>query len=241
MQWLLSRAIYYIITLLNSTYRYRFVGLENLKEATQMGASKGFLLGIWHQNLFQGIMAQNGKHYVVIVSKSKDAEPVAYTCARLGHVVVRGSSRSKRGVDKGGKKAMDEMIDVLKTGIPGAVTVDGPKGPAHIVKEGIIAMAKNSDTPLVPYLPIPERYWTFNSWDHFRLPKPFARIIVYYDKPFRVDITDATNSFENFQAKLKSALEEKESQVFAMFSNWRQLSKSNNWKQSCEQSGNREI
>ena len=54
--------------------------------------------------------------------------------------------------DKGGKEAKDEMIEMLRTGLPGALTVDGPRGPAHVVKPGIIEMAPNlpwkHDVPL---------------------------------------------------------------------------------------------
>lgn len=231
MGWFLSRVIYYIVSLFNLTYRYRYVGHDNVKKARKLGSSQGHLLGIWHQNLFHGILAQNGKHYVVIVSKSKDAEPVAYLCSRLGHVVARGSSRNKiTGVDKGGKLAKEEMIEVLKTGVPGAVTIDGPKGPAREVKPGIIDMARQSGSPLVPYIPIPESYWTFNSWDKFRLPKPFSRIIVYYGNPIQVAPEMKESSFEAIQNQLKSELDEKEPEIFQQFSQWKDLSKSNAWE-----------
>ena len=219
----LSFLIYGLVRFFYLTYRFRFVGMENLKKAKELSPSKGYLLGIWHQNLFQGILAQTGLKYVVIVSRSKDAEPVAFTCRNFGHIVKRGSSRNKAGVDKGGKAAMEEMVDVLKEGIPGAVTVDGPKGPAREVKPGIIAMAKKSGTVLVPYLPIAQSYWSFNSWDKFRLPKPFSKIIVYYGEPIQIGEED----FSIYQEALKKPLDENEAIVLELFSNWKQLSKKN--------------
>ena len=150
---ILSILIYGVVRLCNLTYRFRYVGLENLEKAKSLSGSGGYLLGIWHQNLFSGILAQTGQRFVVIVSRSKDAEPVAYTCRKFGHTVVRGSSR-KGNVDKGGKAAAQEMIEVLKSGLPGSVTVDGPKGPAKKVKGGIIDMARKSNTSLVAYATI---------------------------------------------------------------------------------------
>jgi lysophospholipid acyltransferase (LPLAT)-like uncharacterized protein len=206
------------------TYRYRFVGIENLEKATQMNPGRGYLLGIWHQNLFQGILAQTGLKYVVIVSRSKDANPVAYTCTSLGHIVTRGSSK-KGNVDKGGKAAKNEMISVLQQGYPGAVTIDGPKGPAKEVKPGIIDMAKKSGSPIVPYIPVPEKYWSFNSWDKFRLPKPFSKIVVYYGSPIMVP-SDCDN-FEEYQTKLKTSLDQDELLAHQKFMFWDQLSKKN--------------
>ncbi len=98
---------------------------------------------------------------------------------------------------------MEEMIGVLKTGIPGAVTVDGPKGPAKEVKPGIIAMAKKSDTAIIPYAPIAQSYWEFNSWDKFRLPKPFSIIDIHYGEPLIIGEEDISL----YQRELKMRLD----------------------------------
>lgn len=200
---MIDRLIYIIVRLLSLTYRYQIHGEENLEKAQKMSPSGGYLLAIWHQNLFQGIVAQTGKKHVVIVSRSKDANPVAYTCRTLGHTVCRGSSRAKDGRDKGGKVALEEMVEVLKTGIPGAVTVDGPKGPARQVKPGIIAMAAKSQTVIIPYSPISKSFWEFNSWDKFRLPKPFAKIDIFYGEPLLIK----SDAFPNYQNELKARLD----------------------------------
>jgi hypothetical protein len=177
--------------------------LDVLEKAKGLSEKGNYLFAIWHQNLFQGILAQTGTRHVVIVSKSKDAEPVAFTCANLGHQVARGSSRSKDGRDKGGKKAAEEMTSYLiDEGLPGAVTVDGPKGPAKKVKPGIIVMAQKAKIPIVPYAPLARSYWEFNSWDKFRLPKPFSVIDVYYGEP--IDVTGL--SMEEAQAALENGL-----------------------------------
>lgn len=199
---MLKRIMYFIVRLFDLTYRYRFHSQEKLDQAKGMSEKGNYLLAIWHQNLFQGILAQTGKRYVVIVSKSKDAEPVAFTCSNLGHQVARGSSRAKDGRDKGGRAAMEEMTGFLKEGLPGAVTVDGPKGPAKKVKPGIIKMAQSAGIPIVPYAPYGRSFWEFNSWDKFRLPKPFSVIDIYYGDP--IDVRGL--SMEEAQEKLEQGL-----------------------------------
>lgn len=174
-------AVFQLVRMLSWTYRFRVVG----KPPAAFSRGHGYVLAIWHQNLFGGILAQTGRRHVVIISRSRDGDPVAYLCGRLGHLVVRGSSR-KRGVDKGGKEAKDEMIEALRRGVPGAVTVDGPSGPAFEVKPGIIDMARQSGVPIIPYVPLPASYWTFRSWDRFRLPKPFSRIDILYGEPLLI-------------------------------------------------------
>jgi lysophospholipid acyltransferase (LPLAT)-like uncharacterized protein len=139
------------------------------------------------------------------VSRSQDGDPVSYLCTRLGHMAVRGSSK-KRGKDKGGREAKDEMIEVLKTGLPGAVTVDGPSGPAFEVKNGIIEMARRAGVPVVPYYPEPARYWSFNTWDRFRLPKPFSKIYVYYGAPHPVAPETPYEQFAGHQQRIAEQL-----------------------------------
>lgn len=194
---------YAVVRLLMMSYRFTPVGPR--PDADADGA-KGYVLAIWHQNLFAGILAQTGHRHTVIVSKSRDGDPVSYLCKRLGHHVVRGSS--KRGeVDKGGKLAKDEMIEVLRSGVPGAVTVDGPKGPAHEVKPGIVEMARLAAVPIIPYVTIPVRYWSFNSWDAFRLPKPFTRIYIHYGQPIQIAADTTYAEFPQYQQVIADALQ----------------------------------
>lgn len=195
---------YALIRLLSCTYRFRVVGAPPARGAS--GAA-GYILAIWHQNLFAGILAQSGLRHTVMVSRSGDGDPVAFLCSRLGHHVVRGSSK-KGERDKGGKLAKDEMIEVLKTGMPGAITVDGPRGPAHEVKPGIIEMARLAGVPIIPYLALPQRFWSFPSWDAFRLPKPFTRIDIHYGAPMPIAPVTAFAEFGAYQQAITAALQE---------------------------------
>jgi len=217
-----SLLIYCLVRVFQITYRFRYVGNDKLIALAQK--KQNYIFAIWHQNLFGGILAQSGLPHIVIISKSKDAEPVAFTCKRLGHLVVRGSSK-KAGVDKGGALAKDEMIEHLNIGHPGAVTVDGPKGPAFKVKPGIIDMAKKSQSLLVPYAVVSNSFWQFNSWDNFQLPKPFAKLIVAYGDPLPIS-ADCTE-YENNQIKLEGLLNDLTSSSREQFSSWQQLSRKN--------------
>ncbi|MBV62559.1 MAG: hypothetical protein CMH65_14815 [Nevskiales bacterium] len=200
---LLAWLVQAFIRLLNATYRYRFDGQP--KRRDPQGADP-YLLAIWHQNLFAGILAQTGRRHVVIVSRSGDGDPVTMLCERLGYHVARGSSAS-RGRDKGGREAKEDMIRQLEAGLPGALTVDGPRGPAHVVKPGIVEMARRTGLPIVPYLPLPQRYWSMKSWDRFRLPKPFTRIDVYYGEPIPVPSELTGAQFEHYQRIVAEAID----------------------------------
>ncbi len=228
---IISKLIYLIISLLEKTYRFRYIGLENLTEAKKISTHGNYLLAVWHQNILHGILAQGSISHVVIISKNKDADPVAYACQKFGHIVTRGSSM-KEGVNKGGKAAKEQMIQNLIDGYPGAVSVDGPKGPAKEVKPGIIDMAKKSGHPIIPYAPIPESFWQFNSWDKFKLPKPFSKIIIFYGKPIHVQSNVDYSSFHEIKLEIKRSLNLIQSEASSSFTKKFQESSKENLQQS---------
>ena len=193
---LLSHAAYAVMRLLQLSYRFEYHGQQHL------AACKGaFIFATWHQNLFAGILAQSDRRHVVMISRSRHADALSDACTRLGHLVVRGSS-GKGGVDKGGGRASTQMMRALRQGIPGAITVDGPRGPARQAKPGVIDIAAKTQVPIIPYAAIASRYWTFKTWDAFRLPKPFARIRVYCGAPLQVPADIGAEALLGLQQQL---------------------------------------
>lgn len=196
---MLNRLLFCFVRLLSLSYRYR------LQTATP-GGERGRILATWHQNLLAGVFSQTGRCHTVMISRSRDAEPLAYSCSRLGHNVVRGSSR-KGDIDKGGRDAKMQMIEALRNGFPGAITVDGPRGPAFQVKPGVIDMARQTGVDIYPYLAVGRRSYSFNSWDRFRLPLPFTTIDIYYGPALRVAADASDEQLQQAQARLKQELD----------------------------------
>lgn len=188
----ISYLIYYFIRLINLTYRYEFVGLDNKKKARALHPKGSFVFAVWHQNLIPGILAHGDEQYTMIISESKDGEIVAVTCEKLGHVPSRGSST------RGGKKALHEMVKNVISGIPGAITVDGPKGPPHVVKPGVIEVARLAQCAIVPMSPYASKFWIIKkSWDQFRIPKPFCKIVIAIGEPCFVDESITKEQFDS--------------------------------------------
>jgi lysophospholipid acyltransferase (LPLAT)-like uncharacterized protein len=199
----LGYLFYCFLRLLGWSYR---VDCRGSSKVTPPAENPHCLLAIWHQNLLAGILAQAGNNFVVMVSRSSDGDPIGDLCKRLGFSVFRGSSK-KGDRDKGGAVAKDGMIELLKAGQPGSLTVDGPRGPAKIVKPGIIDLARKSGLPIVPYYPHQSSYWTFNkSWDKFRFPKPFSRVDIHYGEAIYVPADAQDEEFADYQVRVADAI-----------------------------------
>ncbi|HCX59803.1 MAG TPA: hypothetical protein DG355_04000, partial [Candidatus Cloacimonas sp.] len=59
-----------------------------------------------------------------------------------------------------------------------AITPDGPKGPLGTIHPGMFQLALLARIPIVGVACHTNREWVFNSWDRFRFPKPFAKILI---------------------------------------------------------------
>ena len=78
------------------------------------------------------------------------------------------------------------MLEILRGGGEIAVTPDGPRGPAGVVKPGVVVAAQVTGVPIVPVAAVSSSSWRLRSWDGFRIPKPFARVRIVYGVPLRV-------------------------------------------------------
>lgn len=133
----------------------------------------------WHRNLLPLAMHRIGDHLAIMISSSKDGELIAGPVCELGYIPVRGSTTRQ------GSAAMKEMLLLSKKYQLG-ITPDGPKGPSKSINPGIFYIALLAKIPVVPLVAEVEREWLINSWDKFRIPKPFSKIRVIYGDPIPV-------------------------------------------------------
>ncbi|MEA3316141.1 MAG: lysophospholipid acyltransferase family protein [Campylobacterota bacterium] len=146
---------------------------------------QNFILSIWHGDLLmQPFNYHNFKkngEIKAMISEHRDGETIRKIMKYFNIDSIYGSST------RGGVKAMVSAIKSLRNGYDIAITPDGPKGPIYSIADGIVAISKKTDTPIVVFSSIPQKYWVFNSWDKFIIPKPFSKIDFYVSEPFYLD------------------------------------------------------
>jgi len=139
------------------------------------------MLAIWHAELFAltgyGMRYLNGR-LATVVSESRDGELIAQVLERIGYGTARGSST------RGGLKALISLKKHIERGRIGVITVDGPRGPRHKVKDGAVYLAHRTGALLFPVRSRPSSLHVFErSWDRFELPRPFCRCPVFFGAP----------------------------------------------------------
>lgn len=193
---LISNALYILFILWGILIRF--------KNHNYPQNDKKVIFALWHhdQLCLGGIPKNRRCDLNILISKSIDGEFVARVVEKMGFSTIRGS-KNKEWKDKGGKEATFEMITKLKEGQSIAITVDGPTGPLHKVKNGVIKIAKLTKTPIIPVVWYsPSKFLgTLSTWDKLKIPLWFVKTINLYGEPIYVP-EDADKEQEK-QIKLK--------------------------------------
>lgn len=158
----------------------------------------GIIYAHWHRYASYYFMYACHKRHVIMSSHKDSGEIGARTMKSVGILTVRGapkkkSLRSDTIKDKKGKEALTAMVGLIKNeGFHAGLTVDGPSGPAFVIKKGLIRLAKESGSPIIAMSVAAKPHFTLPSWDRMWIPTPRSKIIYIFTGPFYVP-KDANN------------------------------------------------
>jgi len=175
-----------LIRLIGRLTRFDYVGTEHVESIWKTG--KYVILSFWHDQLLLMVQGYKGPGAKILISASKDGELIARTIQKFGQGTVRGSS------SRGGRAAFRSLVALGEEQVDLVITPDGPKGPRHELKDGLIQLARLTGRPVVPMAFVCSRGKRFSSWDKFLLPLPFGQGVfsfgepVYFDKSEGVDV-----------------------------------------------------
>lgn len=186
-----------VIRLLHATMRTEI--LEEEIPRALWSRKEASILAFWHDQLLLMVKGYRGPGASILISSSKDGELISRTMGRFGMTAVRGSS------SRGGVGALREMVRLAKVAEDLVITPDGPRGPRHEVKPGVIQLARLTGRPVIPMAFVASRGHRFKSWDRFLLPYPFSRGIFSFGEPLRFS---GDEDLDSCCRRLESALKE---------------------------------
>ncbi len=146
-----------------------------------------------------------------MVSRHRDGEMIARTVHRIGYRTVRGSST------RGGSTALRQMVRRLKNGNICVILPDGPKGPRHQVKMGIVMMAQLAGAMVIPFTFSAAKPIIFNSWDRFTLWWPFSKLAMVYGKPIEIPRRLTDEQMEEYRLLIENSLNNLQKEADELF------------------------
>jgi len=176
----LSFAAWAVVSLWSRTLKVRFVNRDIPDLISAEG--RNVIYAFWHGSLFLLPYTHRNSGHVIMVSESRDGEIMARMLKHFGFEVIRGSSKRK------GHRALIGLINSIRKGKSVATAVDGPRGPRHKVKEGVVFLAGRLQVPIIPVATGVRRYWVVEkTWDKLTVPTPFTEGVVLYGEPIMVN------------------------------------------------------
>lgn len=170
---------YWVTQMIGRSLRLEINGWEHWQAARHAG--KGLIYTFWHREICAATWFWRKRGIIVMTSQNFDGEYIARIIRRHGYGAARGSS------SRGAGRALVEMIQGLRRGHDAAFTIDGPRGPRFVAKQGSVMLAKAAGAAILCFHIAPKRAYVFRkSWDTLQLPWPFTKAAVFIAPPIFV-------------------------------------------------------
>ena len=162
------------------------------------------MISLWHENMILPLLVNEGQGFHVLVSQHFDGEVIARILYAFGFFTIRGSST------RGGTEAYSEIKEKIQNGrLAIGFTPDGPTGPRRKAKFGVIRLASETGSVIIPLGVAATRFKRLKSWDRLLIIYPFSKCVLYYGKPIKIpaelskeELEKFTNGFTTFMNSL---------------------------------------
>jgi hypothetical protein len=162
-----------VLTSLGATWRVTVEDDGPLHEMRR--ARRPVILTFWHSRILPLTYFHRGRGSVALVSQHGDGEYTSQILARIGY-----STAARGSATRGGVQGLRGLLRAAREGRDLGITPDGPRGPARVLKEGVLVAAQLSGVAILPLAAGGPSTWSVGSWDRMIIPKPFSRVNLRY-------------------------------------------------------------
>jgi lysophospholipid acyltransferase (LPLAT)-like uncharacterized protein len=196
----IAAAVYWFVRAIGPTLRYEVLGWQHAERA--YAAGQRVIWPFWHRCILPVLWWGRGRGVVVMNSTNFDGQWTRRVIERLGFGTAQGSST------RGGLRGLAVMAQRLEEGRDAGFTIDGPRGPRYVAKPGPAMLARRTGCPIIPFHVGMENAATLEkTWDHFQIPHPFSRVIMFFAPPIYVPGDAGRELLEEKHAEMQAALE----------------------------------
>src|SRR5215468_6834156 len=197
--WLIGWIGYVAIALIGRTVRWRSEGDAYLDDIYKSGNRAIFTF--WHGRIFTATYYWRNRQIVVMTSMNRDGDAIAQCIQRLGYSAARGSS------SRGGFRALGEMARAIRQGRDAAFTIDGPRGPKYVAKQGPVLLALKTGAAIFCFHISLQHKIQLKSWDEFQIPLPFTRALVLKAAPIWVPADASEAHLRDLHEQMQATLD----------------------------------
>jgi lysophospholipid acyltransferase (LPLAT)-like uncharacterized protein len=183
---------------LYATLRVRHVRPGTIEKLNAAG--RQYIITFWHSDIMMMLHSRYRRPILVMSSQHRDASIIVGAYRFYGVETARGSST------RGGMAVMRAFIRAAREGKNLVFTPDGPKGPRHAAKPGVVFCAQATGLPILPIAFTARRQKVLRSWDGWKVPRPFSRALFVYGDPIEVPRELTEEQIETYRLRVERTL-----------------------------------
>ena len=187
-----------LLRFLGRTLRPRFIHGDDIYGRWARG--ERVIIAFWHDRLVMMPFANPGQRVCIMVSRHRDGELITRAVRPLAIETVRGSST------RGWAGGLKGMLRAYRGGANLALAPDGPRGPRHVAKTGVLQVARSTGAVIVPIGAAARWARRLGSWDRLIVPLPGTRVAYVAGAPLAVARDADAAAMEAARATLEREL-----------------------------------
>ncbi|RCW52244.1 lysophospholipid acyltransferase family protein [Halanaerobium sp. ST460_2HS_T2] len=198
---IISFLLYYYIEFVYKTSKIEKIGRLDLLEDS---CKDKFIIFIWHGDSYCYYPFLEGKKLNIITTKNKRGGVISRISSHFGYDVLRLPDTGGNG------DYIFKVRDLInkKTYANLVMSVDGPTGPQHEIKNFALIMALFSKRKILPVtIEAKHKIELKKRWDKLKLPLPFNRIKIKVNDPFNPTKSDRKEKFITIKKEIKNVME----------------------------------
>jgi hypothetical protein len=162
-----------------------------------------YIYSLWHDSILivLAVQALARRKTAALVSRHQDGAYLTAFMQRIGILPVRGSTN--RGGDQALRTLLRQADDHYIV-----ITPDGPRGPHHQIKPGIVYLASRTGRPIVPAASCcPGAWYIRGKWTGMIVPRPFSVCWYIAGAPLVVPRDASKAQLAEYAARLQSEMD----------------------------------
>lgn len=179
---------------------WRELTSESSKLDDRLSRGEQLIGCFWHGDYFPLFVLLRHRDAYVVSSASFRGLVISRICQHFGFRTALIPER--------GEEAYRQMKRVLEEAQLIAVALDGPLGPYHLPKRGVVTLSFDLAVPLLPISVAASRAWVAEKrWDRRCIPKPFSRVALAVGEPIALNGEPTDESIRRWQDRLRQEME----------------------------------
>jgi len=189
-----------VIYLIHLSCRKRYINKS--VEDRLIEENKRIIYAVYHSFLNYGLYFFRKRNATLMLSSGDIGTAASFVMKHIVNLEIAWGSSSR-----GGKEAKQAMIATISKGRQGVMTIDGPSGPIHKVKPGIVRIASQTRAYILPVIAKPNKGVRLGFiWDKPIVPYPFTRESFVFGEPIFVPEGISDDAFDEYRLRLEKTM-----------------------------------